>query len=275
MKHLLMGITILLSATLAQAFDVPGSNTMPHESAIMAMASVHDTLTLQEVTVNATFSSPKNSPLRLTTIDNETLRSRAAARTYPELLKGIPGVYATAETGSYGDAKFNIRGFSQENIAVLLNGIPISGLTSGNMFWNNWMGLADATYAIQLQKGVGASMLSDGSVGGSMNIITTASTDRMGISAGMTASHFGTYKGYLNLSSGLLPKGWTINLMASYVGGRGYVEATDVSAFSYMLNVGKRIGKEHTLLFTALGSPERHYQRSQRISYYEIKKYGR
>ena len=55
--------------------------------------------------------------------------------------------------------------------------------------------------------------------------------------------------------------------LASYVGGRGYVDVTDVSAFSYMLNVSKRIGEEHTLLFTALGSPERHGQRSQRLSW--------
>ena len=257
MKQLLMGIAILLSAVPLQATDVT------------------DTLTLREVVVNASFSSPRNSPLRLTTIDSETLQSRAASRTYPELLKAIPGVYATAETGSYGDAKFNIRGFSQENIAVLLNGIPISGLTSGNMFWNNWMGLADATYSIQLQKGVGASMLSDGSVGGSVNIITTTSEDRFGVNAGMYASHYGTYKGYVSISSGLLPKGWTVSAMASYVGGRGYVDATDVSAFSYMLNVSKRIGKEHTLLFTALGSPERHDQRSQRLSWEEVRKYGR
>ena len=253
--------------------QIPSSTPIPTTDALTG--SITDTLTLQEVTVNAAFSSPKNSPLRLTVIDSETLRSRAAARTYPELLKGIPSVYATAETGSYGDAKFNIRGFGQENIAVLLNGIPISGLTSGNMFWNNWMGLADATYAIQLQKGVGASMLSDGSVGGSMNIITSTSSEQFSASAGMSASHFGTYKGYVSISSGVLSKGWAINLMASYVGGKGYVQATDVSAFSYMLNVSKRIGNEHTLLFTALGSPEQHDQRSQRLSMDEINRYGR
>ena len=257
MKRVLVGIAILLSAARLQA------------------AEYSDTLSIQEVTVKASFSEPKNSPLRLTVVDSDAIRAKASARTYPQLLSGVPGVYATAETGSYGDAKFNIRGFGQENIAVLLNGIPISGLTSGNMFWNNWMGLADATYAIQLQKGVGASMLSDGSVGGSLNIITTTSEDRFGLSAGASASHFGTYKGYVNISSGLLPRGWTINLMASYVGGKGYVDATDVSAFSYMLNVSKTLGRDHTLLFTALGSPERHDQRSQRLSWEEVRKYGR
>jgi outer membrane receptor protein involved in Fe transport len=72
-------------------------------------SSLADTLTLQEVTVRATFSDVSNTPLRLKTIDSETLKSRAAARTYPELLKGVPGLYATSESGSYGDARLNIR----------------------------------------------------------------------------------------------------------------------------------------------------------------------
>ncbi|MCM1177125.1 MAG: TonB-dependent receptor plug domain-containing protein [Clostridium sp.] len=233
-----------------------------------------DTLSLQEVTISATFSNAVNSPLRLTAIDNATLKSRAASRTYPELLKGVPGLYATSESGSYGDAKLNIRGFGQDNISVMLNGIPISGLVSGSMYWNNWMGLSDATYAIQLQKGIGSSMLSDGSVGGTVNIITDASSELPGGEAGVYASGYGTVKSYIKVSSGQLPKGWALNLMASYVGGNGYVDATAVSAFSYMLNVSKRFGSGHTLLFTALGSPENHEQRSTRLSWDEVREHG-
>ena len=265
-RRLLIGIAFLLLAFRVQASGVPVLDEPIY---------ITDTLTLQEVTVQASFSDVSRSPLRLSTIDNETLKSRAASRTYPELLKGIPGLYATSESGSYGDAKLNIRGFRQENIAVLLNGIPISGLTSGNMFWNNWMGLADATYAIQVQKGVGGSMLSDGSVGGSVNILTASSSENPSIELGTYASNYGTAKGYISFDSGALPKGWGVSLMASYVGGKGYVDATDVSAFSYMLNVSKRINQEHTLLFTALGSPEQHDQRSTRLSWDEVQKYGR
>ena len=265
-RRLLLSIAFLLLAFRVQASYVPVLDEPIY---------VTDTLTLQEVTVQASFSDVSRSPLRISTIDDETLKSRASARTYPELLKGIPGLYATSESGSYGDAKLNIRGFRQENIAVLLNGIPISGLTSGNMFWNNWMGLADATFAIQVQKGVGASMLSDGSVGGSVNILTSSASQTPSVELGTYASHYGTAKGYISINSGALPKGWGVSLMASYVGGKGYVDATDVSAFSYMLNVSKRIGNDHTILFTALGSPEKHDQRSTRLSWDEVQKYGR
>ena len=233
-----------------------------------------DTLTLREVTISASFNSSKSSPLRLSTVTSGMLKDRAAARTYPELLKNIPGLYATSESGSYGDARLNIRGFKQENISVLLNGIPISGLTTGSMYWNNWMGLADATYAIQVQKGIGSSMLSDSSVGGSVNIITAVATEEASVEAGAYVSHYGTAKGYLKYDSGQLKHGWGINLMASYVGGSGYVDATDVSSFAYMLNVSKQLGKYNTLLFTALGSPEKHEQRSSRLSIGEVQTYG-
>lgn len=265
MKRLLIiGMAVLLPTCMLQAENIPEENK-----------SIKDTLAIQEVTIRASFSDVRTSPLRLTTIDENTLQSRAAARTYPELLRGIPGLYATSESGSYGDAKLNIRGFRQENVAVLLNGIPISGLTSGNMFWNNWMGLADATYSIQVQKGAGSSMLTDSSVGGAVNIITTAPSENFTIDASTCGAHYGTIKGFVGISSGQLPDGWAVNAMASYVGGTGYVDATDVSAFSYMLNVSKRIGLRHTLLFTALGSPERHDQRSARLSWDEVQQYGR
>ena len=236
--------------------------------------AVCDTLNLQASIVKAYFASESRSALRLATIDEQKLRLRGASHTFPELLKGLPSLYATSESGSYGDAKMNIRGFGQENISVLLNGIPISGLVSGGMYWNNWMGLADATWAVQVQKGVGASMLSDGSVGGSVNILTESPSDKPFAEVGSYAGG-GIYKGYFKLSSGELPRGWSMNLMASYVGGAGYVEATSVSSFAYMLNVAKRLGPEHRLLFTALGSPENHEQRSSRLSAAEIAEYGR
>ena len=256
------------------AFPETPSAAIPAPSLADSIWLAGDSLTLQEVTVVSNFHSRKSSPLRLNTVDNETIARRATARTYPELIKFIPGVYATAETGSYGDARINIRGFKQENISVLLNGIPISGLTSGNMFWNNWMGLADATYAIQVQKGAGGSMLSDNSVGGTINIITSTTTAEPRIDGGAHVTDYGTGKGYISLNTGDLGHGWSASLLGSYVGGNGYVDRTRVNSWSYMLNVAKRIGERNTLIFTALGSPEQHEQRSVKLSRDEVGTYG-
>ena len=102
-------------------------------------------IALDGSSISASIANAAISSLRLTDINQDKLRENAPGRTFPEMIRNIPGVYSTSETGSFGDAKINIRGFKQENISVLLNGIPISGLTSGSMYWNNWMGLSDAT----------------------------------------------------------------------------------------------------------------------------------
>lgn len=261
---------VSLVATAALAVSPMYAGPAPADSLLWQ----GDSLSIQEVTVSATFSRADRSPLRLTTVSESAIKDRAASRTYPELLKSIPGLYATSESGSYGDARLNIRGFKQENISVLLNGVPISGLTTGSMYWNNWMGLADATYAIQVQKGVGSSMLSDCSVGGSVNILTSSVSESMKAEAGMYGTGYGTFKGYASYSSGILPGGWGVSVMASYVGGSGYVDRTDVNSYAYMLNVTKRLGKYNTILFTALGSPEQHEQRSSRLSWDEVSTYG-
>ncbi len=230
---------------------------------------------IKEVVVSSGIRKRNVSPLRLVDIDERTIAVQAAGKTYPELLRDIPGIYATAETGSYGDAKINIRGFKQENISVLLNGIPISGLTSGSMYWNNWLGLTDATASIQVQKGVGGSMLSDNSVGGSINIITKSSGVNPSYGVGYNYAGGGTSKAFINYNSGEIGKGWGISFMVSKVWGSSWVECTDVNAWSYLASVSKKLGKNHSLLFTAMGSPEQHSQRSARLTYDEVKEYGR
>ena len=167
---------------------------------------------LNEVVISAGVSKKQTSPLRLKTVSSNEIQTISVARTYPEILSSTPGIYATRETGSYGDATVNIRGFKQENISILLNGIPISGLTSGSMYWNNWMGLTDATSVIQLQKGIGGSMLSDNSVGGTINIITISPSKKFSAGAGYYYAGYGTQKAFLNINSGDLGKGWAFNL---------------------------------------------------------------
>lgn len=231
-------------------------------------------LNLEEIILQANFVTDRQSPLRVATVDQKSIGKKAIGYTYPELIKNMPGIYATSESGSYGDARINIRGFKQENISVLLNGIPISGLVTGNMFWNNWLGLSDATHSIQVQKGIGASMLSDNSVGGTINIITQSTQAKPSTSMGMYITDYGQYKSHVSVNSGQTANGWAFSAMGSYAWGNGYPQSTGVNSWAYMVNISKKINNQHSLLFTALGSPERHKQRSSRLTEAEINQYG-
>lgn len=273
--HLLFWGMAILTATLQAAPVIPDPTTLPANAPLDSVAWGDEVLTLREVTVKASFAPEKKSALQTTTVRTEQLRQNATAQNFPELLGSVPSLYATSSTGNYGDATVNLRGFKQENVAVLLNGIPISGVTSGSMYWSNWMGLSDATYAVQVQKGISRTMLSDNAVGGSINIITSTSAENPHTEAGYYGTGYGTHKGYLSYSSGQLPRGWAVSLTMSYVGGSAQPECTDVESFSYMLNVSKIINAHHTLLFTALGAPEKHDQRNTKLSKDEIDRYGR
>ncbi|MEG0518058.1 MAG: TonB-dependent receptor plug domain-containing protein [Bacteroidales bacterium] len=260
-------------ATVARATVLPATS----DNNLLSNKEKQDStaILLKEITISAGVENVRKSPLRLKSISADEIQALAPGKTYPELLKNIPGIFATSETGSYGDAKINIRGFKQENISVLLNGTPISGLTSGSMFWNNWLGLTDATATIQVQKGIGGSMLSDNSVGGTINIISKSPGTAPSYDMGYSYTNDGTSKGYINYNSGTLNRGWAISLLASYTWGSSWVECSKINSWSYMASVSKKINKRHSLLFTALGSPEEHEQRSTRLSYADMEQYGR
>lgn len=240
-----------------------------------ALSAPTDTLSvdLPEVTVVSTLLDRRYSPLRIATVGREQIERTSTGITFPELLGSVSGVYATSESGNYGDARLNVRGFKQENISVMLNGIPISGLTSSSMYWNNWLGLTDATEAIELQKGVGSSMLADNSVGGIVNIITRHPRSSGGRVL-LSATDYGLFKAGVSLSQAANARGWSTAVSASYTWGNNYVDATPVSAVAYMVDIEKRIDNRNTLSFTALGSPERHGQRSARLTSAEVEKYG-
>lgn len=265
-RNILLGIAIPMAINAAIG--------MPVGHGYETLTEPIDTVSLQEVTVTNNFVRRDYSPLRVTTISSQDIKARSTRRTFPEMMQGTPGLFATAETGSYGDAKLNIRGFKQENIGVLLNGIPIQGLTSGSMYWSNWMGLQDATFALQLQKGIGANMLTDCAMGGSVNIQTINSNLDPRTEFSLSAQQYGLFKGTLTYQSGELPNGWSVSTALSYTKGDGYVQQTGVEVFSYMLTVAKRINSNHTLMFTALGSPEEHDQRNTKLTAAEVAKYG-
>lgn len=231
-------------------------------------------INLKEITISASQDDSKRMPITVSTINAKGVKELLGNKTFAESMRNIPSVYATAESGSYGDARMNIRGFKQENINVMLNGIPLSGLFSGSMFWNNWIGLASATYSLQVQKGIGSSMIAANSVGGTINIITKPTTAEMGGEVSASFTEYGNKNVNMSFNTGEFAKGWAINFTGAYTTGPGYVDATYVNSFAYMLNVSKRINNKHSLLFTALGSPDKHGQRSTKLSAEEVDIHG-
>ena len=230
---------------------------------------------LKEVKIIASEATDRKTPIPITNIPALTFERYLGDQPYPVAMKMVPGVYATRTGGGSGDAAVNIRGFKQENVALLLNGIPVNSVENGLVYWNNWIGLGEVTEQLQVQRGLGASNVAQNSVGGTINIITKTTRIKKGGSFKYEISSYGNNKATLMLSTGKMKNGLAVTFLGSRFSGPGYVDATYVNGWSYFLTISKDLGKKHKLSFTALGNPEIHGQRNFRLSNEEYQQYGR
>ena len=206
-----------------------------------------------------------DTPVAYTNITKEDLSLRLGSRDIPLALNTVPSVYATAQGGGAGDARVNVRGFNQRNIAVMLNGIPVNDMENGWVYWSNWDGLADATSSIQLQKGLSAQNLATPSIGGSMNIITDPSSqDRRGMFK-QELGAYGFLKSTLTFHSGLMMDD-KLAISATLVRktGEGYAQGTWTDAYAYYFDATYSLNESHRLQFYALGAPQQHGQNRYR-----------
>lgn len=127
---------------------------------------------LQDVVVTQSIARTRQTPVAISNISAPEIEAKLGNQEFPEVLKTTPGVWATKDGGGYGDAKINMRGFKSENVAALINGIPVNDMEWGGLYWSNWAGLSDVTASMQTQRGLGASIISSPSVGGTINITT-------------------------------------------------------------------------------------------------------
>lgn len=221
-----------------------------------------DAIGLQEVSVIASIiKSDRQTPIPISNVKLATIEEKIGNLEFPELLKSTPSVYATRESGGYGDSRITMRGFSSENIGVLINGVPINGMENGKVYWSNWSGLSDVSQFIQVQRGLGASALGISSVGGTMNMVTKSTEAQKGGSAYFGIGNDGYRKYSVSVSTGLMDNGWAITLMGALNTGDGYVPGTNYEGWTYFGNISKKFNDHHKLSLTAFGAPQWHNQR--------------
>ena len=139
-----------------------------------------DAKTLSDVVVTQSIGKTRETPVAMSTISAETIEFKLGNQELLEVLKTTPGVYTRSEGGGYGDAKTRMRGFQSENVAMLINGIPVNDMEWGGVYMSNWANLSDVASSIQTQRGLGATIVSTPSIGGTINITTRTIEVTMG-----------------------------------------------------------------------------------------------
>lgn len=217
---------------------------------------------LQDVVITQSVAKTRVTPVAQSVVNAEMIDVKLGNQELPEILKTTPGVWTTRDGGGFGDAKTNMRGFKSPNVAVVINGVPINDMEWGGVYWSNWAGLSDVTSNMQTQRGLGATIVSTPSVGGTISINTRTIDVERGGSVWYGMGNDGLNNYGVKVSTGLMKNGWAVTVLGSRKWGDGYVQGTPFNSYNYFINVSKRINDKHQIALTAFGAPQSHYKRS-------------
>ena len=220
--------------------------------------------TLNEVEVVADVAKTRETPIAFSNVSQKQIDEELGTKDLPMVLNTTPGAYATEQGGGNGDARINIRGFSQSYVAVMVDGVPVNDMETGQVYWSNWDGLGGITRTMQVQRGLGASKLALPSVGGTINILTKGIDQKMGASIKQEVTSYGLYKTSFGFNSGQLKNGWGVSVAGSRKWGTEWADGTYVDGWSYYGKVQKRF-KKHLFSLSANGAPQSHGQRYTRL----------
>ena len=236
-------------------------NPVKKDMGVIKLAT--DTQVLNDVIVTQAIGKTRVTPVAMSNVDQSTIDLKLGQQEFPEILKTTPGIYTNKQGGGYGDAETRMRGFKSQWVAVTVNGVPVNDMENGNVYWSNWAGLSDVTSNIQTQRGLGASILSTPSIGGTIAITTrTLDVDRGGsIWYGMGNDGMNQYG--FKLSTGVMKNGWAVTILGAHRWGDGYIQGTAYSGYNWFFNVSKRINDRHEISLTGMGAPQEHDQRNK------------
>jgi iron complex outermembrane recepter protein len=215
---------------------------------------------LSDVEVLASRASV-TTPVAYTNISKEEMDVRLGSQDIPMILNTTPSVYATQQGGGAGDARINIRGFNQRNVAVMINGVPQNDMENGWVYWSNWDGVGDATSSIQVQRGLSAVNLATPSIGGTMNIITDPTSFEKGGKFKQEAGDGGFLKTTFNYNTGLILND-KLALSGTVVRktGDGIIDGTWTDAWAYYFGGTYAVSDKQRFELYAIGAPQRHGQ---------------
>lgn len=226
---------------------------------------------LAGINIIADRARERETPVAISNIDKKEIEDRLGSRDLPLVLNATPSVYATPQGGGAGDARINVRGFNQQNVAIMINGVPVNDMEWGWVYWSNWDGIADATSSIQVQRGLSAVNLATPSIGGTMNVITSPSEMKAGVTAKFEMGSGNFMKSTLSAHTGLINGKFAMSVAGVRKVGEGVIDGTWTDAWAYYVAAGYNINAKHRLELYAVGAPQRHGQNiyKQNIATYD------
>lgn len=191
------------------------------------------------------------------TLTESDLDNEQESQDVSGLLQASRDIFVSTAGYTFGPARFRMRGYDSQNLAVMMDGVLLNDPETGRAYWSSWGGLNDATRNKVIQNGIVASDYGFGGLAGLTQIITRPSTYRKQQKVSYSLSNRSyTNRLMLTYSTGEMTNGWSIVASASRRWAQeGYVKGTFYDAWAYFFGVEKRINKRQSLAFTVFGAP--------------------
>ena len=217
-------------------------------------------IVLGGILIVADRATERQTPVAFSNVEKKQIEEQLGSRDIPMVMNVTPSVYATQQGGGAGDARINVRGFNQANVAVMINGVPVNDMENGWVYWSNWDGLGDATNSIQMQRGLSAVNLATPSIGGTMNVITNPAEQKGGFSYKQEFGSGSYIKSSLFGHTGLVDGKWAMSAGGVRKVGEGVIDKTWTDAWAYYFGAAYNINTKNRLELYATGAPQRHGQ---------------
>lgn len=200
------------------------------------------------VTATRTERQVKDVSASVSVITSEEIKN-SNAKSIPEILNKIPGMYVYHEYGTPVEGKMSLRGFSpygSERVLVMVNGVPWN---SGN---DNYVQFAklpaiEDVESIEIVKGPTSALYGGCAMGGAINIITKKGERKASFDNTFEFGDFGE-RNYRTEASGTQGK-MNYRLAGGYRGGDGYRNNTEYTRRTLAGNIGLDLKKAGELSF--------------------------
>ncbi|HXK80537.1 MAG TPA: TonB-dependent receptor plug domain-containing protein [Bacteroidales bacterium] len=175
------------------------------------------------------------------------------------LLQSSKDIFVSTAGYTFGQSRYNIRGYDSDNTQVMINGVTVNDINSGRAYWSNWGGLNDATRNTVVLSGLGFYDYGFGRIGGATNIITRASEymPQTRVSYSLANKSYNNRLMFIH-STGMMENGWAFTASGSKRWAvNGYSEGSFYDAYSYFVAAEKKLNNKHSFGLTIFGSPSR------------------
>ncbi|TAF89923.1 MAG: TonB-dependent receptor [Flavobacteriia bacterium] len=171
-----------------------------------------------------------------TTVNKTALNSKNFGQDMPTLLEFTPSVVTTSDAGAgIGYSGLRIRGVDASRINVTINGVPVNDPESHDVYWVNMPDLVGSIENMQVQRGVGSSTNGAAAFGASVNIKTNDLRPQPAARIDFSGGSFGTLRGTLQASTGLLNNRFSLDARLSEIRSGGYLDRASADLRSLAL----------------------------------------